>query len=79
MTMLMEAKRTSDRVTGFSNVTFDLLSILERKLQGIAAMEEYKIDCRDEGDHEALELIEQMEHVAATDVSKLRALLRDRL
>ena len=79
MTMMVDAKRSAGHVTGMSNVTFDLLTILENKLQGIAAMEEYKIDCRDEGDTMALELIERLQRIASEDVSQLRDLLRERI
>jgi len=79
MTMMIDAKRSAGLVTGISNVAFDLLTILENKLQGIAAMEEYKIDCRDEGDVLALELIDQLERIATEDVTRLRDMLRERI
>ena len=51
MTTQVESKRRSDQVSGVSNVAFDLLTILENKLQGIAAMEEYLMDCEECGDY----------------------------
>ena len=39
-----EAKRRSERVTGISNIAYDLMVVLTNKLEGVAAMEEYKLD-----------------------------------
>jgi hypothetical protein len=79
MTMMIEAKRSSSRASGVSNVAFDLLTILENKLKGIAAMEEYKIDCLEADDRQALELIEQLQRIAGEDAARLKELLKARI
>lgn len=38
------AKIQSEQVTGVTNVAYDLMVVLTNKLEGIAAMEEYKLD-----------------------------------
>lgn len=74
-----QAKRQSGRVTGVPNVAYDLMVVLTNKLEGIAAMEEYKLDADAADDPEvrrAFELIEQREREA---IDELRRLLIDRL
>lgn len=75
----MEAKQKSAQISGVSNVAFDLLTILENKLQGIAAMEEYKFDCQESGDQPAHELMEEMQRREVEDVERLKGYLKDRL
>jgi hypothetical protein len=79
MAMQVEAKRAAEHISGVSNVTFDLLTVLENKLQGIAAMEEYKVDCQDSGDEPARTLLEDLQRRGVEDVERLRGYLRDRL
>jgi hypothetical protein len=78
MTM-MDAKRHTDTLSGVSNVGFDLLTILENKLKGLAAIEEYKIDCDDSGDIEAREVIEEIQRRDVENVTRLRDLIRTRI
>ena len=79
MTTQVESKRRSDQVSGVSNVAFDLLTILENKLQGIAAMEEYLMDCEECGDYHAKDLITDLQRREVEDVERLRGYLKDRL
>jgi hypothetical protein len=79
MVMQVEAKKRSEHISGVSNVAFNLMTILENKLQGIAAMEEYKLDCQDCGDQPAQELIEELQRREVDDVTRLRGYLKDRL
>ena len=37
---MQQAKRRADRVSGVSNVAYDLVTVLTNKLEGTAAMEE---------------------------------------
>lgn len=78
MTM-MDAKRHTDTFSGVSNVGFDLLTILENKLKGLAAIEEYKIDCDDRGDMEAREVMEEIQRRDIENVTRLRDLIRSRI
>ena len=77
--MLEYAKRHSDRASGVSNVTYDLMSILTNKLEGIAALEEYMLDANQARDGEVMALFEDLETRARTDVDRLRTLLIARL
>lgn len=74
-----EAKRRTETTTGFTNVAFDLIAILENKLKGIAAFEAYKLDCDEAGDVEARRIIEEMEARDAEIVHRLKGLLKARL
>jgi len=75
----MQAKRESEAITGVSNVTFDLITTLENKLQGIAAMEEYKMDCEDAGDTEAMRVFDELQRQEIDDVTRLKGLVAMRL
>jgi hypothetical protein len=77
--MQVEAKRRSEQFSGVSNVAFNLLTILENKLQGIAAMEEYKLDCQEAGDEPAMSLIDELQRREIEDVARIKGYLKDRL
>ena len=78
--MAMEnAKRQADEVTGVSNLTYDLMTVLTNKLQGIAAIEAYKLDAQQEGDQQALALLEEIQRGDREDVDRLRAMVAERL
>jgi hypothetical protein len=79
MVMQVEAKKRSEHISVVSNVAVNLMTILENKLQGIAAMEEYKMDCQDAGDQAAQGLIEELERREVENVTRLKGYLRDRL
>lgn len=74
-----EAKQQSEQISGISNVAYDLMAVMTNKLEGIAAMEEYKLDAEDVGDTEVRDLLNQMEQQEASDVDKIKKLLLQRL
>lgn len=74
--MVMQKQRT-ETISGVSNVAYDLMSVLTNKLEGIAAIEQYKQDAQ--GDREALQCFEQLEKRARQDVDTLRHLVVSRL
>jgi hypothetical protein len=74
--MVMQKQRT-EAISGVSNVAYDLMSVLTNKLEGIAAIEQYKQDAQ--GDQEVLQCFEQLEERARQDVDTLRQLVVSRL
>jgi len=72
---LEEAKRRSERVTGISNVAYDLMVVLTNKLEGVAAMEEYKLDADAANDLEVRAAFERIEQRERQDIEELRGLL----
>lgn len=74
-----QAKRQADRVSGVSNVAYDLVTILENKLKGVAAMEEYKQDATRAGDDAVRQLLEELERREAEDIAQIKPLLMERL
>lgn len=74
-----QAKRTSDEVTGVSNVTYDLISVVHNKLQAVAAMEGYKRDAEQAGDNEVSQCLDRMVRRETEDLDELRGLLAGRL
>lgn len=75
-TMTMEqAKRRCAETSGISNVAYDALALLTNKLQGIAAIEEYKLDAREAGDKQFLDLLADLERRACEDVARLQGLV----
>ena len=74
------AKReVAPQISGVTNVTYDLISLLHNKLEGVAAFEEYKLDAQDEGDQEVMRLFEELERREAEDVQKLKECLSRRI
>ena len=74
---MVTQKRNAENVSGVSNVAYDLLALLTNKLEGIAAIEQYKQDAQ--GDQEVLQCFEQLEEQARKDVDQLRQLVTSRL
>ena len=74
-----EAKQHSNQIGGISNVAYDLMVVMTNKLEGIAAMEEYKLDAEDAGDTEVQQLLDQLEQQEASNVGKIKELLLKRL
>ena len=70
-----EAKRRSERVTGVSNLAYDLMVVLTNKLEGVAAMEEYKLDAEAAGAADVLAAFERIEQREREDIEELRGLL----
>lgn len=78
--MVMEqAKRRAERVSGVSNVAYDLMVIMTNKLEGIAALEEYKLDADEAGDQDVRVLFDRLEGRMREDVDQIRELLIQRL
>ncbi|HKG24972.1 MAG TPA: hypothetical protein VKB09_04945 [Thermomicrobiales bacterium] len=70
-----QAKRRVEQVTGVSNVAYDLMAVLTNKLQGIAAIEEYKLDAEAAGDREVGRFFERIEERDRQEVGELREML----
>jgi deazaflavin-dependent oxidoreductase (nitroreductase family) len=70
-----EAKRRSERVTGVSNVAYDLMVVLTNKLEGVAAMEEYKLDADAAKESEVRAAFERIERRERQSIEELRGLL----
>jgi hypothetical protein len=79
MATQQEAKRQANRVSGVTNVTYDLLTIMTNKLEGIAALEEYKLDADEAGDTEVSVLFDRVEQRMREDIDQLRDVLATRL
>ena len=69
------AKRRSERVTGVSNVAYDLMTVLSNKLEGVAAIEEYKLDADAANDAEVRAAFERIEQRERESIDELRGLL----
>lgn len=74
-----DEKRESQQISGVSNVAYDLMAVLTSKLEGIAAMEEYRQDAQDAGDQEAEQLFEQLQQNEAQAVTQLKQMVQSRL
>lgn len=74
-----EAKQCSDRVTGVSNVAYDLMVVLTNKLEGVAAIEEYKLDAEAAGASDVRAAFERIKQRARQDIDELRDLLQTQL
>lgn len=77
--MSVDEKRQAEDVSGISNVTYDLLATLTAKLEGIAAMEEYIDDAKDEGADDVRALFEECQQRETQDVNRLRELVKQYL
>ena len=74
-----QAKRSSEQVTGVSNVAYDLISVVHNKLQAIAAMEGYKRDAESSGDGEVVQCFDRIIGRETEDLEELRGLLIGRM
>ena len=74
---MVTQKRHAETVSGVSNVAYDLISVLNNKLEAIAALQQYKQDAQ--GDQDVLQCFEQLEQQARQDVDQLRQLVVSRL
>ncbi len=72
---LEEAKRLSERVTGVPNLAYDLTVVLTNKLEGVAAMEEYKLDAEAASAADVRAAFERIEQREREDIEELRGLL----
>lgn len=67
--------QSADDITGISNITYDVMSVMQNKLEAISAMEVYKEDAEDEGDQELHALFNDMQERDIQDVARLKKLL----
>jgi TFIIF-interacting CTD phosphatase-like protein len=77
--MSADEKRQAEDISGISNVTYDLLATLTAKLEGIAAMEEYIDDARDEGADDVVSFFQDLQQRDTQDVNRLRDLVKQYL
>lgn len=75
--MVMTEKRNAENISGVSNIAYDLMSVLNNKLEGIAAMETYKQDAQ--GDQDVLKCFERIQEADRKDVEELKKLAHNRL
>lgn len=79
MVMERAESKSAERVTGIPNLTYDLLTLLQNKLEAITAYEVYKEDAQEAGNARALSIFEHCQDVDRALVNKLRRLLADEL
>jgi hypothetical protein len=77
--MSADEKREAEDVSGISNVTYDLMATLTAKLEGIAALEEYIDDAREEGADDVRALFEELQQNETQSINRLRELLKQYL
>ena len=65
-------KQQSEQLTGVSNISYDLMIVLSNKLEGIAAMEEYRQDADDAGDADCSSLFARLQQQDREAVDELR-------
>jgi uncharacterized membrane protein (DUF106 family) len=73
------AKRHTDTVSGVSNISYDLMVTMTNMLEGMAALEEYKMDAEEANDTQVLELFNRIEQRMRTDAEEVRELLIERM
>ena len=74
-----EAKVQSELMTGVTNVAYDLMVVLTNKLEGIAAIEEYKLDADAAQEPAVRAAFERVEQRERESVDELRDLLIEHL
>lgn len=79
MVMERAERKTSERVSGIPNLTYDLIALLHEKLDAITAYEIYKQDAKDAGHSRASSLIEHCQETDRTIVQHLRKMLAEEL
>lgn len=56
-----------------SNLNYDLLTVLQNKLEAVAAYEQYLKDCEQSGDKECQDLVAELKRDDERHIEKLRA------
>ncbi len=56
-----------------SNLNYDLLTVLQNKLEAVTAYETYLKDCQQSGDKECLDLVAELKRDDERHVERLRA------
>lgn len=74
-----EVKIESDVITGVSNVAYDLMVVLSNHLEGIAALQEYKLDAEEAEDTDVKAAFDRIEQRYQDGIDELRTLLLARL
>lgn len=74
-----KAKINADRITGVSNVAYDLLVVLSNHLEGVAVLQEYKVDADAAGDTDVSAAFDRIEQRYQKGIAELRTLLVSRL
>ena len=67
-----DTKKQSEQLTGISNIAYDLMIVLSNKLEGIAAMEEYRQDAQEAGDIDCSSLFDRLQQQDRQAVDELR-------
>ena len=70
---MSDIKQQSAGLTGISDIAYDLMIVMANKLEGIAAMEEYKQDADEAGDADCSALFARMQQQDRETVGHLRA------
>ena len=78
MAMSQEEQRT-EKSGGVSNVTYDVLTMLQSKLEALTAYEVYRRYAQQAGDRELEDALSQISQHDAQDVQRLKDLLKQRL
>jgi uncharacterized membrane-anchored protein len=76
---MSQEKRQTGQSNGVSDVTYDVLTMLQSKLEALTAYEIYRRDAQQAGDRELEDALSQMSQHDAQDVQKLKELLKQRL
>jgi|SwirhisoilCB1_FD_contig_61_3684248_length_617_multi_2_in_0_out_0_1 hypothetical protein len=79
MVMERAERQSAELVTGISNVAYDLITLLQNKLEAITACEVYKQDAQEAGNARALSVLEHCQDVDRAFVQRLRRLLAEEL
>jgi hypothetical protein len=68
-------RQSAERVTGVSNLMFDLITLMQNKLEAITAYEVYKKDAEEADNSRAQSLFEHCQDTDRAIVQRLRRLL----
>ena len=79
MVMERAERQSGERVSGITNLTYDLITLLQNKLEAITAYEVYKQDAQEAGNTRALSIFEHCQDVDRAFVQRLRRLLAEEL
>lgn len=74
---MSDPARSSEQVSGVSNVAADLVTLLHNKLDAIAALERYKQDAQ--GDQEISSYFDELEQAEVQAIDRLKSLVTQRL
>lgn len=69
------ADKPTAKLTGVSDVAYDLMIVLTNKLEGVAAMQEYMQDAQEAGDDTVRACFERLAKLDREAIDELRPLL----